>query len=73
MGMPGEDGLPHQDDLRRDRAVGLQPLALSLALALQAQLFGGEGAGRFDGAAIFLPPKSSVPSGLDSLLAQDYP
>ena len=47
----------HGINLRRGQAVtatGFQHLAFSLELALQFQRFGGEAAGGFDGAGVFV-------------------
>ena len=55
-GHAGRGGLPHQGDLCRGEGVGLVDEVAEGAL--QGQGFGGEGAGRRDGAGVFLSRKS---------------
>ena len=51
-GHAGRGGLPHQGNLRWGQGVGLVDEVAEGALQLQG--FGGEGAGRVDGAGAFL-------------------
>ena len=53
-GHPGRGGLPHEINLRRGEAVGLVDEVAEGVL--QGQGLGGEGAGGFDGAGVFLGP-----------------
>ena len=69
-GPPGwAGGLPHQINLCRSQTAGLVDEVAERAL--QGQGFGGEGAGGFDGAGVFVPQRVEAGGGQRLLLSLD--
>ena len=69
MGMLGWGGFPHEFNLRRGQRVGL--IDEVAEGTLQVQGFGGEGAGGFGGAGVFVPQRVKADGGSVSIMRTD--